>query len=117
GAIAFEVLRVLDCGRGGHEAAVDATDERGCSQTIRTVNRVVAFTRCEQPGNVRALIEVDPQPTHRIVHTGKDPHRHVTWIVADKHLVDLEDRSQFSIENFGGNVCEIEINLILSTDA
>src|SRR6185369_5993016 len=48
---------------------------------------------------------------------GEDAHRHVTRIVTDKHLVNFENRAEFSIERFGRNVRQIEINLIQPADA
>src|SRR6185369_5899745 len=71
---------------------------------------------CEQSGNVRALVVVNPEPAHRIMHARKDSHRYVTRIVADEHLVNLENRAEFSIESFGGNVRQVEINLVLTTN-
>src|SRR5919205_320069 len=47
---------------------------------------------------------------------GEDAHRHVTRIVTHEHLVDLENRAELSIESFSGNVRQVEINLVLSTD-
>src|SRR5688572_14662131 len=47
----------------------------------------------------------------------KDSHRHMTWIVADEHLVNLENRAEFSIEHFGRYVRQIEIHLVLAADA
>src|SRR6185503_5773359 len=93
------------------------THKRIRSETIRAVNRVIAFAGGEQSGNVGALVEVDPQPAHRIMHAGEDAHRHVTRIVADEHLVNLENRAEFAIQNVGGNVRHVEINLVLATDA
>jgi hypothetical protein len=46
-AVAFDVFRKLDCGRRGDEAAINATDKGICAETIRAVNRIVAFTRRE----------------------------------------------------------------------
>src|SRR6185436_9696014 len=80
------------------------------------MDRVIAFTGREQSGDIRALVEVDPEPAHRIVHTRKDAHRHVTRIVANKHLVNLQYRAELPLENFSGNVRQIEINLVLTTD-
>ena len=47
----------------------------------------------------------------------KDPHRHITRIVTDEHLVDLEDRPKTLGERRSRNMREIEINLILAADA
>src|SRR5690349_11668648 len=51
------------------------------------------------------------------MHAREDSHRHVPRIIADEHLVNFENRAQLSIESFGGNVCEIEKDLILTADA
>ena len=47
-AVAFDILRILDCRRRSDKATEDTTDQRVCSQTIRAVNRIVAFTGGEQ---------------------------------------------------------------------
>src|SRR5215813_13110558 len=46
----------------------------------------------------------------------EDAHRHMTRIVADEHLVNLENRAELSIESLGRNVCQVEIHLVLPTD-
>src|SRR5215213_9301597 len=115
-AVALDVLRELDRSRRSDKPAKHATDKRICAETIRTMNRVIAFTGRQQTGNVCALVEVDPESAHRIVHARKDAHRHVTRIVADEHLVNLENRAELSVQNFSGNVCEIEIHLVITTD-
>src|SRR5690348_1344976 len=48
---------------------------------------------------------------------GEDTHRHVTRIVADKHLIDFEYRAEFAVQNFRGNVRQVEIDLVLAADA
>src|ERR1044072_7391615 len=47
----------------------------------------------------------------------ENAHRHMTWIIADKHLVDFKNRAELAIEGLGGNVRQIEINLVLTADA
>src|SRR5689334_17803736 len=47
----------------------------------------------------------------------EDAHGHVTGIVADEHLIDLKNRTELSIEGLGGNVRQVEIDLILPADA
>src|SRR5690242_2787627 len=47
---------------------------------------------------------------------GEDTHRHVTRIVADKHLVDFEYRAELSVQNFRGNVRQVQIDLVLAAD-
>src|ERR1044071_4320128 len=37
-------------------------------------------------------------------------------IVTDEHLVDFQNRAELSIESFGGNVRQIEIDLVLTAD-
>src|SRR5216683_1342074 len=68
-------------------------------------------------GNVRVLIEINPEAAHRIMHAGKDAHRHVPRIVAHEHFVDLQNRPEFLIECFRGNVRQIEIDLVLAVCA
>src|SRR5690349_18656903 len=50
------------------------------------------------------------------MNTGEDTHRHVTRIVADEHLVDFEYRAEFAVQNFRGNVRQVEIDLVLAAD-
>src|SRR3982750_3258033 len=103
-AVALNIFRVLDGGGRGDKSTIDTTDERVGSQTIRTVNRVVAFAGREQSGKIRSLVVVNPKSTHRIMHARKDAHRYMTRIVAYKHFVDFENRAQLSIETFRGIV-------------
>src|SRR5687767_865110 len=51
------------------------------------------------------------------MHARKDPHRNVPWIVADKHLVYLEYRTELSRKGLGGNVRQIQVHLVLAGDA
>src|SRR6185503_13176508 len=53
----------------------------------------------------------------QIMHARKDSHGHVTRIVADKHLVDLENRPQLSVQLRGGNVRQIEKDLVVAAHA
>src|SRR5882724_157095 len=48
---------------------------------------------------------------------GKNAHRYVAWIVADKHLVDFQNRTEFSIQDLRRDVREVEINLVLTADS
>src|SRR5688572_6812006 len=50
------------------------------------------------------------------MHAREYSHRHVTWIVTDEHLVDLEDRTEFSRKCFCGDMRQVEIYLILTGD-
>src|SRR5438132_9616636 len=81
------------------------------------MNRIIALASRQQSGNISALIEIDPESPHRIVHTGKDAHWHVTWIIADEHLVDFQDRAKLFIERLRRDVRQIEIDLVLAIDA
>src|SRR5690606_2573667 len=47
----------------------------------------------------------------------EDPHRNMPRIIADEHLVDLEYRTELTRKRVRGNMCEIEIDLILTADA
>src|SRR5207302_4583094 len=103
--------------RCSNETAVDATHQRVRTQTVRAVNGIIAFTRGQQSGNVRVLIEVYPQTTHRIMHAGKDAHGHVPRIVADKHLVYFQDSAQLLVERLSRDMSEIEIDLVIAAYA
>src|SRR5437870_13918711 len=81
------------------------------------MNRIIALASRQQSGNISALIEIDPEAPHRIVHTWKDAHWHVTWIIADEHLVDFQDRTELFIERLRRDVCQIEVDLALAVDA
>src|SRR5206468_7888542 len=48
------------------------------------------------------------------MYDGKDPHRHITRIVTDEHLVNLQDSAELLIECFSGNVSKIQIDLVLA---
>src|SRR5262245_38292991 len=80
------------------------------------MDRVVAFSRSQQTGNIRSLIVINPQAAHRIMYTRKNPHRHMTRVVANKHLVDLENRAELPIENICGDVGQVKVNLIATAD-
>ena len=97
GPVALQVFGVLDCGGRGDEAAVDATDERVRAETVRAVYGVVALARREKAGDVRPLVEVNPQAAHRVVDAGEDAHGHVARVVADEHLVDFEYRAELAV--------------------
>ncbi len=49
--------------------------------------------------------------------TGKDSHRHVVRIIADKHFVDFENCAELAIECFFGNVGHVQEDLVLATNA
>src|SRR6185369_12480609 len=51
----FHILCVLDRGWCGRKAAVDARYERVSTETICSVDRIVAFARGKKAGNVGAL--------------------------------------------------------------
>src|SRR5256885_16975790 len=50
------------------------------------------------------------------MHAGKDAHWHVPRIVADEHLVDFQNRSEFLVERLSRNMRQIEIDLIFAVD-
>src|SRR4051812_26074654 len=81
------------------------------------MNRVVALARGEKAGDVRALLEVNPEAAHRVMYAGKDSHRHVARVVADKHLVDFENRAELLVQSLRRDVRQIQVDLILAVDA
>src|SRR2546423_11788642 len=48
------------------------------------------------------------------MHAREDTHRHMTRIVADEHLINFENRTEFPIQHLSRDVRQIEINLILT---
>src|SRR4051812_39042238 len=46
----------------------------------------------------------------------ENSHRHITRVVADKHFVNFEYRSESLGKCFCRDMCQVEINLILSAD-
>src|SRR5215203_5508708 len=51
------------------------------------------------------------------MHAWKDTHRHVTRIVTNEHLVDLEDGAEFSVKSFSRNVRQIKVDLVFTAEA
>ena len=51
------------------------------------------------------------------MHAREDTHRHMPRIVADEHLVDLENRAELSVQCLSRDVSQVEINLVLAADA
>src|SRR6266849_6104941 len=81
------------------------------------MNRIITFARRQQSRNVRVLIEINPQPAHRIMHAGKDAHRHMARVVAHKHFVNLQNRPKLFIKRLSRDVCQIEIDLVFAVGA
>ena len=44
-----------------------------------------------EPGHVAHQVVVDPEPAHRVVDRGVDPHRHAVRVLAGDALVHLEE--------------------------
>ena len=57
-----------------------------------------------------ALFEVDPQPSHRVVHRREDLHRGGARVDPLKLLVDVEDAPELAVECLLGDVRQVEIN-------
>ena len=81
------------------------------------MNGVIALAAGVQPLNVGALIEVNPEAAHGVVHAGEDFHGHVAGIVANELLVNLQDAFQFAVERGAVNMCQVEIDHGLAVNA
>ena len=66
---------------------------------------------------VRSCGVLRPQPAHGVVHAREDSHWKFAWIFADKLAVDLEDGPQFCFEVIAGLVRQVQVDLVLATDA
>src|SRR5205823_1337315 len=73
--------------------------------------------RGKNPRYRRHLVKVDPQPAHRVMHSGEDLHRGLAWIVADEFLVDLKDAFELAVECRAIDVGKIEISSGLPIDS
>ncbi len=66
---------------------------------------VFGFSRGVDAGDVRRLVEVDPEAAHGVVHAGEDLHgRDFAGIVADELLVDFENAFELAVESLGVDV-------------
>src|SRR5262249_53439355 len=62
---------------------------------------------------VRALLEVDPEPAHRVVDGREDAHRVVVRILPDELVVDLEHPGELLREHVLRQVGDVEVDLEL----
>ena len=92
------------------KAAEDAAQQRIRAQPVGAVVLVLALAGGKDAGNVGHLVEVHPQPAHRVVHAGKDLHGLDVGIDADKLLVDFEDAAELAVERGAVDVREVEID-------
>ena len=51
------------------------------------------------------------------MYARENAHWHVTRIIPDEHLVDLQDGAELFVERLSRNVRQIEIDLVLAVDA
>ena len=79
---------------------------------------VFAFAGGINSGDVGGLILViDPQAAHGVVHRGKNFHGFNVRVDADEFLVNFEDAFEFALENFAGDVRDVEIDGGLADEA
>src|SRR5207248_2756311 len=91
-------------------------NKRVSTEPVRSVDRIIAFAGSKQAGNICSLLKIHPKSAHRIMYTGENPHRHISRVVANKHLVYLENCSEPLGQNISGNVRQVEVNLVFSAD-
>ena len=76
---------------GNDEIAVcQALHERARAEAIGAVIGEVRFPEHVQARNRAHQVVVHPQATHRVVHGGEDPHRHLVRVVVGDLLVHVE---------------------------
>ncbi len=76
---------------GDDEVAVgQALHQRARAEAVGAVVGEVRFTEHVQARDRRHEVVVHPQSTHRVVHGGVDPHRHVVRVVVGDLLVHVE---------------------------
>ena len=78
---------------------------------------ILSLAGRKNAGNIRHLLEVDPQAAHRVMHARENLHRHFTRIVADKLFVNFKNAFELAIQRFLVDVRQVEINHRLSINA
>ena len=74
------------------EVAVgQALHQRGRAEPVRAVVGEVRLAEHEQAGDRAHQVVVDPEPAHRVVHGGVDPHRDLVRVLVGDPLVHLEE--------------------------
>src|SRR5215213_1498875 len=82
---------VVADGVGNDEVAVgQSLHQRAGAQPVRAVIAEVGFPEHVQARQVAHQVVVDPQPAHRVVDSGIDPHRHRVRILVGDPLVHVE---------------------------
>ena len=77
---------------GQDEVAVgQALHQRGGAEPVGAVVGEVGLADREQARDGGLEVVVDPQPAHRVVHGGVDPHRHLVRVLGGDPLVHLEE--------------------------
>ena len=76
-----------------------------------------AFARRIDSWDIRGLIEIDPHPTHGVVHAGKDLHGNFARVIADKLLINFQNAFQLAVENLGIDVSQVEVDHGLAINA
>src|SRR5208337_1414964 len=111
------VVGVIDGVGASDESAVDTRHQRICTQPVRTVDGIVTLTASVQAFDVSALVEVNPEAAHGVVHAREDLYGDVARIVADKLLVNLEDAFELTVERGTVDVGQVEIDHRLAVNA
>src|SRR4029434_5760414 len=132
GKLRRRLAAVADHRGAADPAGVDARNQRIGAEPVRAVVLVLDLARGVEPGHVgrlaprRRFVEravnlvrnvVDPEPSHRVVHPGKDLHRDLARVVAYELLVDLEDPSEPDVELLLRNVGQVEVDLAPASHA
>jgi len=78
---------------------------------------VIALSHGKQSRDVGHLVIIDPHSPHGIRNARENPHGNLPGIFSHEFLIDFEDAAEFSVQELGGKMREIEINLVFSVYA
>ena len=88
----FSRREVVADGVGDDEVAVgQALHQRGGAEAVGAVVGEVGLAEDEEAGDRAHQVVVHPEPAHRVVHGGVDPHRHLVRVLVGDALVHLEE--------------------------
>ena len=107
--------------RHGHRQRPPAVDARRQQRVgAKAVGPVVGpagLAADEKPWHVGHLVEVGPQPTHREVCTGPDAHGHLSWILAGRLVVHVQQVAVALIDHVdteaGDRVAHVEVDTVV----
>src|SRR5579863_7375068 len=113
----LQIAGILHRRWSGDESTEDARDQRIRAQAVGSVILIFALTCRINSRNIGCLIEIDPQPTHGVVHAGENFHGDLARVIAYKLLINLENAFELAVENLGVDVSQVKIDHGLPVDA